>query len=54
LQTIKHIFARYTKWIWGLLAPLGPWGVFAIAAVDGSFLGLPLDAIVAGPVFFST
>jgi membrane protein YqaA with SNARE-associated domain len=51
LQTIKHIFARYTKWIWGLLAPLGPWGVFAIAAVDGSFLGLPLDAIVAGYVY---
>ena len=51
MQTIKHIFARYTKWIWGLLAPLGPWGVFAIAAVDGSFLGLPLDAIVAGYVY---
>jgi membrane protein YqaA with SNARE-associated domain len=30
---------------------LGPWGVFAIAAVDGSFLGLPLDAIVAGYVY---
>jgi len=51
LQTVKHIFARYTKWIWSLLAPLGPWGVFAIAAVDGSFLGLPLDAIVAGYVY---
>jgi membrane protein YqaA with SNARE-associated domain len=51
LQTLKHIFARYTKWIWGLLAPLGPWGVFAIAAVDGSFLGLPLDAIVASYVY---
>lgn len=51
MQTVKHIFARYTKWIWSLLAPLGPWGVFAIAAVDGSFLGLPLDAIVAGYVY---
>lgn len=51
MQTVKHIFGRYTKWIWNLLAPLGPWGVFAIATVDGSFLGLPLDAIVAGYVY---
>ena len=25
--------------------PLGPWGMLALAAVDGSFLGMPLDAI---------
>jgi membrane protein YqaA with SNARE-associated domain len=51
LQTIKHIAARYTHWIWGFLAPLGPWGVFLFAAVDGSIMGLPLDAVVAGYVY---
>ena len=25
--------------------PLGPWGMLALAAVDGSFLGMPLDPI---------
>jgi membrane protein YqaA with SNARE-associated domain len=34
-----------------LLKPLGIWGVFVIAAIDGSFLGLPMDAIVAGYVY---
>lgn len=34
-----------------MLAPLGPWGVFAIAAVDGSLLGMPVDAVVAGYVY---
>jgi membrane protein YqaA with SNARE-associated domain len=51
LQTIKHILSRYTKWIWSWLGPLGPWGVFAFAAVDASFMGLPLDAVVAGYVY---
>jgi membrane protein YqaA with SNARE-associated domain len=47
LKTIKHIFSAYSKWIWGILAPLGAWGVFIAAAVDEAFLGLPIDAIVA-------
>ncbi len=34
-----------------MLAPLGPWGVFAIAAVDGSLFGMPVDAVVAGYVY---
>ena len=51
MHTIKAIFQRYSAWIWGALAPLGPWGVFAFAAVDASFLGMPLDAIVAGYVY---
>lgn len=34
-----------------MLAPLGPWGVFAIAAVDGSLLGMPIDAVVAAYVY---
>lgn len=51
MHTIKKILARYSSWLWALLAPLGAWGVFAIAAIDGSFLGLPLDAIVAAYVY---
>jgi membrane protein YqaA with SNARE-associated domain len=51
LQTIKNIFSRYAHWIWSLLAPLGPWGVFAFAAVDGSLMGLPLDAVVASYIY---
>jgi membrane protein YqaA with SNARE-associated domain len=53
VHTIKAIFKRYSAWIWSVLAPLGPWGVFAFAAVDASFLGMPLDAIVAGYVYHS-
>jgi membrane protein YqaA with SNARE-associated domain len=51
LQTIKHIVRRYTRWIWGWLGPLGPWGVFTFAAVDASLMGLPLDAVVASYVY---
>jgi membrane protein YqaA with SNARE-associated domain len=51
VHTIKAIFKHYSTWIWGVLAPLGPWGVFAFAAVDGSLMGMPLDAIVAGYVY---
>jgi membrane protein YqaA with SNARE-associated domain len=48
LKTIKHILSRYTAVLWALLKPLGAWGVFAAAAIDGAFLGLPVDAVVAG------
>jgi membrane protein YqaA with SNARE-associated domain len=51
LNTIKHIFLRYTAFLWGLLKPLGAWGVFAIAALDGAALGLPMDPIVATYVY---
>ncbi len=51
MNTVKHILKRYTTWIWKVLAPLGPWGVFAIAAVDGSLFGMPVDAVVAGYVY---
>jgi membrane protein YqaA with SNARE-associated domain len=30
-----------SKWIWALLKPLGPWGVFLAAGVDGAGLPLP-------------
>jgi membrane protein YqaA with SNARE-associated domain len=51
LNTLKNILKHYTTWISNVLAPLGPWGVFAIAAVDGSLFGMPVDLVVAGYVY---
>jgi membrane protein YqaA with SNARE-associated domain len=48
LNTIKHIISRYTAFLWGILSPLGAWGVLLIAAVDGAAIGLPIDIVVAG------
>ena len=45
LNKIKHFLHAYSEWIKHALLPLGPWGMLALAAVDGSFLGMPLDAI---------
>ena len=50
MKTIQHILARYTAFLWALLKPLGAWGVFAIAAIDGAALGLPMDVVVGGYV----
>jgi len=51
LKTIKHILTRYTAFLWALLKPLGAWGVLVVGAVDGAFIGLPVDAVVAGYVY---
>ena len=51
MKTIGHILARYTAWIWGLLAPLVIWGVFVIAFADSALLGMPVDAVVAAYVY---
>jgi membrane protein YqaA with SNARE-associated domain len=51
LDTIKHILTRYTAFLWGLLKPLGAWGVFAIAGLDAAAVGLPMDVVVAGYVY---
>jgi membrane protein YqaA with SNARE-associated domain len=51
LKTIKHILTRYTVFLWALLKPLGAWGVLVAAALDGGFIGLPIDAVVAGYVY---
>jgi len=50
MKTIKHIIARYTGFLWHILQPLGAWGVFAVAALDGAALGLPMDVVVGGYV----
>jgi membrane protein YqaA with SNARE-associated domain len=51
LHKLKHFIQAYGEWIKHILAPLGPWGMLAFAAVDGSFMGLPLDAIFVGYVY---
>lgn len=51
MNRIKHFVYAYGEWIKHVLAPLGPWGMLAFAAVDGSFLGMPLDAIFVGYVY---
>jgi membrane protein YqaA with SNARE-associated domain len=51
LNKIKHFIQKYAAWIQHVLAPLGPWGMLAFAAVDGSFLGMPLDAIFVSYVY---
>jgi membrane protein YqaA with SNARE-associated domain len=51
LKTIKHILSRYTAVLWAFLKPLGAWGVFLVAAIDGSSIGLPVDAIVVGYIY---
>jgi membrane protein YqaA with SNARE-associated domain len=45
LNKLKHFVHAYSEWIKHVFLPLGPWGMLALAAVDGSFLGMPLDAI---------
>lgn len=51
MTKIKHFIQKYAAWIQHVLAPLGPWGMLAFAAVDGSFLGMPLDAIFVSYVY---
>jgi membrane protein YqaA with SNARE-associated domain len=48
---LKHLLNKWTLLILALLKPLGIWGVLGFAAVDAAFLGMPLDAIVAGYVW---
>ena len=50
MKTIQHIFIRYTAFLWAILAPLGAWGVFVVAALDGAAVGLPMDLVIGGYV----
>ncbi|MDT8069943.1 MAG: VTT domain-containing protein [Terriglobia bacterium] len=47
MKALKIFFTKYQAYIQGLLLPLGPFGVFLIAAIDASFFGVPMDPIVA-------
>ena len=48
---MKHLLHKWTLLILAVLKPLGIWGVLGFAVVDAAFLGMPLDAIVAGYVW---
>ena len=50
MNTIKHILSRYTAFLWAILKPLGIWGVFTVAVLDGGAIGLPMDVVVGGYV----
>ncbi|MBV9182034.1 MAG: VTT domain-containing protein, partial [Acidobacteria bacterium] len=50
MKVIEHILSRYTAFLWAILKPLGMWGVFAVATLDGAALGLPMDVVVGGYV----
>lgn len=50
MKTLQHILTRYTAFLWAILKPLGIWGVFAVAALDGAAVGLPMDVVVGGYV----
>jgi membrane protein YqaA with SNARE-associated domain len=50
MTTIQHILSRYTAFLWAILQPLGAWGVFAVAALDGAAVGLPMDVVIGGYV----
>lgn len=50
METLKHILTHYTAFVWALIQPLGIWGVFTVAALDGAAVGLPLDLVVGGYV----
>ena len=51
MELLKHLFTRYTGFVWAALKPLGSWAVFAIAGIDSAFFGFPLDPLVAGYVY---
>ena len=51
MSFLTNILAKYTAFLWGLVAPLGVWAVFVIAFVDAAFMGIPMDPLVAGFVY---
>jgi membrane protein YqaA with SNARE-associated domain len=48
---LKNLITKYTTLVWGLLEPLGPWGVLAVAAIDSAAFLVPLDPTVATFIF---
>lgn len=51
MKTLRAIYERYSGAIFKLLAPLGFFGVFAIAFIDSAAFGMPLDPVVGGYVY---
>lgn len=48
LKRLSALFLKYKVFLLHALAPLGFWGVGAIAALDSSTIPVPMDFIVAG------
>lgn len=48
---MKNLLKKYTAFLLKVLAPLGPWAVPIVAAVDSAALGMPIDLIIAGYVY---
>lgn len=53
MKSIKLTLSKYSGLIWAALKPLGAWGVFAIAGIDGMGIPLPgaVDVVVATYVY---
>lgn len=53
MKFLKLSLSKYTGLIWAALKPLGAWGVFAIAGIDGMGIPLPgaVDVVVATYVY---
>jgi membrane protein YqaA with SNARE-associated domain len=51
LKTLRAIYERYSSAIFKALAPLGFFGVFALAFIDSAALGMPLDPVVGAYVY---
>lgn len=50
MKALKHFLSRYTAFLWAILKPLGIWGVFVGAVLDGAAVGLPVDLVVGAYV----
>ncbi len=48
MHFIKTLIAKYGAFFKNVVAPLGPFGILAVAFMDGAFLGIPVDPLVAG------
>jgi membrane protein YqaA with SNARE-associated domain len=53
LKSLKLTLSKYSGLVWAALKPLGAWGVFAIAGIDGMGIPLPgaVDVVVATYVY---
>lgn len=51
MHFLKTFIAKYAAFFKNVVAPLGPWGIFVVAFMDGAFLGIPVDPLVAGYVW---
>jgi membrane protein YqaA with SNARE-associated domain len=48
---LKSFLHKYTTFLLHWVAPLGPFGVLVLAALDAAAYGLPIDVVVAGFVY---